>query len=124
MGRDGKRGELRGRRAPIEMSGEEFRRLGHRLVDSVAGFLDSLRDRPVNRDERPSEVRALLPQGGLPRTGEEPGPLLEQTTELLMEHSLFNGHPRFLGYITSSAAQIVARHGRELDREMRPAGLQ
>src|SRR5262249_25650562 len=34
--------------------------------------------------------------------------LLEDTADLVISHSLFNGHPRFLGYITSSAAPIGA----------------
>ena len=38
--------------------------------------------------------------------GHRPGPLLEQTAKLLFEHSLFNGHPRFFGYITASPAPI------------------
>ena len=44
----------------------------------------------------------------LPATGEDPSSLLETTTTRLFEHSLFNGHPRFFGYITSSAAPIGA----------------
>jgi glutamate/tyrosine decarboxylase-like PLP-dependent enzyme len=32
--------------------------------------------------------------------------LLAQTTELLTRDSLYNGHPRFLGYVTSSPAPI------------------
>jgi glutamate/tyrosine decarboxylase-like PLP-dependent enzyme len=36
----------------------------------------------------------------------DPAALLEQSTRLLFEHSLFNGHPRFFGYITSSPAPI------------------
>jgi glutamate/tyrosine decarboxylase-like PLP-dependent enzyme len=38
--------------------------------------------------------------------GTEPEQLLDQTAKLLFEHSLFNGHPRFFGYITSSPAPI------------------
>lgn len=34
--------------------------------------------------------------------------LLERATGLVLEHSLLNGHPRFWGYITSSAAPIGA----------------
>jgi aromatic-L-amino-acid/L-tryptophan decarboxylase len=36
----------------------------------------------------------------------DPAALLERSTRLLFEHSLFNGHPRFFGYITSSPAPI------------------
>jgi glutamate/tyrosine decarboxylase-like PLP-dependent enzyme len=36
----------------------------------------------------------------------DPAALLEQSTRLLFEHSLFNAHPRFFGYITASPAPI------------------
>ncbi|HEV7127758.1 MAG TPA: pyridoxal-dependent decarboxylase, partial [Ktedonobacterales bacterium] len=34
--------------------------------------------------------------------------MLDSAADLLLAHSLFNGHPRFWGYITSSAAPIGA----------------
>jgi len=89
------------------MDAATFRALGHRLVDQVAGFLDSLPRGPVTRDESPSAVRdALDLSGSLPETGTDPAALLEQTAQLLFEHSLFNGHPRFFGYITAPPAPI------------------
>ena len=42
----------------------------------------------------------------MPEDGAEPGELLQHAAGLLFEHSLLNGHPRFFGYITSSAAPI------------------
>ncbi len=103
----GSAADLAGRRAPLEMGGEEFRQVGHRLVDDVAAFLDSLPGRPVNRDEAPTDLRRLLPET-LPEQGREASALLQEAASLLIEHSLFNGHPRFLGYVTSSAAPIGA----------------
>jgi aromatic-L-amino-acid decarboxylase len=95
------------RNAPLEMDSATFRKLGHRLVDQVAGLLESVPRGPVNRDESPSSVRdALNLNGSLPESGMEPEQLLEQTAKLLFEHSLFNAHPRFFGYITSSPAPI------------------
>ena len=95
------------REAPLEMDSATFRKLGHRLVDQVAEFLESIPRGPVNHDESPSSVRdALDLNGPLPELGTEPGPLLEQTAELLFAHSLFNGHPRFFGYITAPPAPI------------------
>ena len=99
--------DLRARTAPLEMSADEFRAAGHRLVDAVAAFLDSLPSRPVTCDETPTALRALLPPA-LPETGTPAGALVDAAVPLLVEHSLFNGHPRFLGYITSSAAPIGA----------------
>lgn len=95
------------REAALEMDASTFRQLGHRLVDQVADLLASVPNGPVTRAEAPSAVRAALGlTGPLPESGVEPGPLLEQTAQLLFEHSLFNGHPRFFGYITSSPAPI------------------
>src|SRR3954469_10611294 len=95
------------RAAPLAMDAETFRTLGHRLVDQLATALDAVPRGPVTRDESPSTVREALDLSGpLPESGTDPGVLLEQTARLLFEHSLFNAHPRFFGYITASPAPI------------------
>lgn len=96
------------RYAPLEMSPEEFRVAGHRLVERIADFLDALPKRPVTPNESPQTVRNLLGAGSLPEEGVQPRQLLEEAAELLFDHSLFSGHPRFWGYIFSSAAPIGA----------------
>jgi glutamate/tyrosine decarboxylase-like PLP-dependent enzyme len=84
-----------------------FRALGHDLVEQLASFLESLPDRPVTRNESPSAVRAALDlDGPLPDHGTPAGPLLSRTATGLFDHSLFNSHPRFFGYITAPAAPI------------------
>jgi aromatic-L-amino-acid decarboxylase len=95
------------RAAPLEMAPEEFRRAGHRVVDEIAAFLDSLPRRPVVPPDTPAQVRALLPSA-LPQTGTDAATLLSEVAPLLFDHSAFNGHPRFLAYITSSAAPVGA----------------
>jgi glutamate/tyrosine decarboxylase-like PLP-dependent enzyme len=99
---------LRNRKAPLEMTPDDFRAAGHQLVDVIASFLGSLRERPVTPGETPEQVRSLLALSSLPEDGTSPQELLKQTADLLFEHSLFNGHPRFWGYITSSAAPVGA----------------
>ncbi len=95
------------RHAPLEMDSATFRKLGHRLVEQLAEFLDFMPKGPVNHDESPSSVRAALNLNGpLPELGMDPGLLLEETAALLFKHSLFNGHPRFFGYITAPPAPI------------------
>ena len=44
----------------------------------------------------------------MPQKGTDPAQLLQHAADLLFDHSLFNGHPRFWGYMTSSAAPIGA----------------
>jgi glutamate/tyrosine decarboxylase-like PLP-dependent enzyme len=100
---------LRARTSPIEMSSAAFREAGHHLVDRIADWLEQMPDGPVVRQETADSVRrALDADRGLPDAGTDAGPLLDQATDLLFRHSLFNGHPRFFGYITSSPAPIGA----------------
>ena len=100
---------LEARPAPIRMEREEFRAAGHRLVDEIADLLYDVPGRPVNPAETPEAVRALIAADSPPpREGADAAELLTSTARLLFDHSLFNGHPRFFGYITSSAAPIGA----------------
>ena len=93
---------------PLEMTPEQFRRAGHEVVERIADLLATIRTRHVTSGETPAEIRALLGRRPLPRSGSDPVKLLAETAPLLLEHSLYNGHPRFMGYITSSAAPIGA----------------
>ena len=98
---------LRQRKALLEMPPGEFREIGHRLVDQIADRLAKLPDGLVTPDESPSDIRAALgAERTLPSAGTNAGRLVSEATELLFDHSLFNGHPRFFGYITSSPAPI------------------
>ena len=97
----------RARQSPVSMDAATFRALGHGLVEQLAGFIESLPRRPVTPGESPSAVRAALDlEGPLPQDGTAPGPLLEKTATLLFDHSLFNAHPRFFGYITAPPTPI------------------
>jgi aromatic-L-amino-acid/L-tryptophan decarboxylase len=89
------------------MDRDAFRAAGHRLVDQLADLIASVPARPVTHDQSPSSVREALDlRGPLPEQGTEPGPLLESTARLLFDHSLFNAHPRFFGYITAPPAPV------------------
>jgi glutamate/tyrosine decarboxylase-like PLP-dependent enzyme len=95
------------RRAVFDLDPEEFRALGHRLVDRVGDLLATLGERRVAPATTPESMRALLgATRPLPEQGTAAGALLDEAAELLLAHSTFNGHPRFFGYITASAAPL------------------
>jgi glutamate/tyrosine decarboxylase-like PLP-dependent enzyme len=96
------------RRSPIDLSPDEFRALGHQLVDDVAELLERLPSLPVTTGERPAEIRALLGDASLPEHGAPPDELLREATGLLSDHSLFVGHPRFMGYVIGAGAPLAA----------------
>ena len=94
--------------APLEMNPETFRALGYLMVDRIAEFLSTMSARPVTPNETPEQVWSVLGTTTLPEQGSDPAGLLERAANLLFDHSLLNGHPRFWGYVTSSAAPIGA----------------
>jgi aromatic-L-amino-acid decarboxylase len=96
------------RHVPVEMSQDEFRQVGHELVDRIADFLATLPERPVNPGKSPEMIRHHLGDAPLPQQGAPACELLNETAELLFNNSTFNGHPRFWGYITASATPIGA----------------
>jgi aromatic-L-amino-acid decarboxylase len=95
-------------RPPIDIDPEEFRALGHRLVDDLAGLLERMRELPVTPGESPDEVRAALGDAALPEHGAAPDELLAEARDLLFDHSLLVGHPRFLGYVIGAPAPLSA----------------
>ncbi len=97
------------RESAFELDPEEFRALGHELVDELAEVLSSLRSpasRPVAPGETPDEVQALVGNGPLPENGSPASDVLREASALVRDHSLYNGHPRFLGYITAAPAPL------------------
>ena len=96
------------RSTPIDISKSDFIDIGHQLVYDIAEFNSSLGDKPVTAGKTPEEILSLIGQRNFPDSGQSPSELLSNATELLFENSLFNGHPKFMGYITASAAPIGA----------------
>jgi len=96
------------RETPIEINKQEFKEIGYQLIDSISDFLDTIRNKPVTPAESSEQLQKMLGDASLPEKGMPASELLNETADLLIKHSLFNGHPKFLGYITSSAAPIGA----------------
>ena len=96
------------RETPLEINKQEFKEIGYRLIDSISDFLDTIREMPVTPGESAEQLQKILGDASLPENGRPASELLNETADLIINHSLFNGHPKFLGYITSSAAPIGA----------------
>jgi aromatic-L-amino-acid/L-tryptophan decarboxylase len=96
------------RETPIEISKVEFKKIGYQLIDAIAEFINTIEEKPVTTGESPKQLQPIIGTASLPENGTDTEALLSKTTDLLFNHSLLNGHPKFLGYITSSAAPIGA----------------
>lgn len=84
---------------------DEFRRLGYLLVDQVnEWFAEEVSD-PVLATTSAGELQERFHEE-LPKVGEDPELVLRQMFELLDGATRKNGHPGFLGYVSSSAHPV------------------
>ena len=96
------------RTSAFEMGGDEFKKIGHQLVDAIAVFLETIKEKPVTTGETPKQIQEILGDASLPENGSAAEDIITKSSQLLINHSLLNGHPKFFGYITSSPAPIAA----------------
>ncbi len=96
------------RETPIEIKKEDFKKLGYQLIDQIADFIDNIDERPVKLNESPTKLQELLGNISLPEKGSSAEAILSKASDLMLNHSLLNGHPKFMGYITSSPAPLGA----------------
>lgn len=92
----------------IDIDKEEFKKIGYKLIDSISDFIGTIAEKPVTTAKSPRELQKILGDLPLPENGLPAEEILASASELLINHSLFNGHPKFFGFITSSAAPIGA----------------
>jgi glutamate/tyrosine decarboxylase-like PLP-dependent enzyme len=88
---------------------EEFRRVGHALVDAVADDLLALPRRPVWRP-MPNDLRADLLSQRLPDEPTKLSALAVAMTRDVLPYAMGNGHPAFFGWVNPppSLAGVLA----------------
>ena len=96
------------RKSPFEINKEEFKKIGYKLIDDISNFIETIHEKPVTTAETPKQIQTVLGKALLPENGIAVSEILSKTTDLLLNHSLLNGHPKFFGYITSSPTPIGA----------------
>jgi glutamate/tyrosine decarboxylase-like PLP-dependent enzyme len=89
----------------IDLSTEDFRRLGHRAVDLVADYLASLPDRPCRTPVPDALKRALMHQP-LPVDGMSPDAAIDELESTAFQYPMGNGSPRFFGWVNSPPAPM------------------
>lgn len=85
-----------------DMTPEEFRQAGHRLVDWIADYRARLAERPVLARTAPGQVRAALPAGP-PEQPEPFAALLADLERVVLPGLTLWQHPQFCGYFPANA---------------------
>jgi aromatic-L-amino-acid/L-tryptophan decarboxylase len=85
------------------MDADEFRRLGHALVDWIASYRESLEDRPVMSTVAPGEIRARFPRTA-PEQGGGAGDLVARIEADVLPGITHWNHPAFFAYFPSNTS--------------------
>jgi aromatic-L-amino-acid decarboxylase len=84
------------------MTPEEFRRIGHRVIDWIADYRATLAQRPVRSRNAPGDVRKRLPASA-PEAGESLDALLRDMDETILPGLTHWQHPAFHAYFPANA---------------------
>lgn len=87
------------------MDGKEFRRIGHRVIDQLADYFDSVGERAVFPNVEPASLERIYDEP-LPVDGEPAERVLEELEQKLYPYCTHTGHGGYLGLITASPLPI------------------
>lgn len=85
------------------MNPEEFRQVGHQLIDWIADYRTRIADLPVMSQVEPGEVRAKLP-GEPPTTPESFDDIFRDLDNIIVPGLSHWQHPNFFGYFPANSA--------------------
>lgn len=83
---------------------DEFRSLGHRMLDDMVDYLSSVRERPVWQP-LPAAVKSRLEEP-LPREGAEPEAVYEMFRRDILPYPTGNTHPRYWGWVKGNGTPL------------------
>src|SRR5580692_10306267 len=85
------------------MTPDEFRHYGHKLIDWIADYRDSLANRPVMASVEPGQVIAALPTEP-PESPESFDAVLADLETIILPALTLWQHPRFFGYFPANSS--------------------
>jgi aromatic-L-amino-acid/L-tryptophan decarboxylase len=83
------------------MNPEEFREVGHQVVDLLAEYLEHIEEKPVFPHVEPATLTQLFAEP-LPQDSSSPERVLAELQEKLLPYCTHVGHPGYMGLITPS----------------------
>jgi aromatic-L-amino-acid/L-tryptophan decarboxylase len=85
---------------------DAMRALGHRMVDDMMAYLQTVRERPVWQPV-PDDVRARM-QLPLPQASEPPDEIYHDFLQDVLPFAMGNPHPRFWGWVMGNGTALGA----------------
>ena len=89
-----------------DLTPQEFRELGYRVVDMIADYYRSIDERPVFPAQSSAQIAEHFDEP-LPQTGQDPHTILDEWTEKVLPHATHLGSPRYFGYVNGSGTMMA-----------------
>ncbi|HEY6119586.1 MAG TPA: pyridoxal-dependent decarboxylase [Pyrinomonadaceae bacterium] len=86
-----------------DMSSEEFRRIGHELIDWIGDYFDRIEGLPVLSQIEPGDLKSQLPASP-PEKGEPMRAIIEDVDRLIVPALTHWSHPSFFAYFATSTS--------------------
>jgi len=86
-----------------DMNKEDFRRLGHDLIDWIADYFDHIDELPVLAAIEPGDLKAKLPSSA-PAQGESMDAIIADLDRLIVPALTHWSHPSFFAYFATSTS--------------------
>jgi len=86
-----------------DMNAEEFRRIGHELIDWIAHYFEKIDDLPVLAAMEPGDLKAKLPSTP-PAQGEPMADIVADLDRLIVPALTHWSHPSFFAYFATSTS--------------------
>ena len=87
----------------LDMSGADFRRFGHQLIDWIADYFEHIDDLPVLAAIEPGDLKAQLPEAP-PEDGEPMEQIVSDLDRLIVPALTHWSHPSFFAYFATSTS--------------------
>jgi aromatic-L-amino-acid decarboxylase len=85
------------------MPKEDFRRLGHQLIDWIADYFEQIEKFPVLSKNEPGELKSKLPATA-PKSGEPMETIMRDLDQLIVPALTHWCHPSFFAYFATSTS--------------------
>src|SRR5688572_23526648 len=89
----------------LDIDPESFRKLGYEMIDAIADYNSTIRERRIISESSSKEIEAQFRED-LPRTGEAPENILQEWKERLLPHATHLGSPRYFGFVNGSGTMM------------------
>jgi glutamate/tyrosine decarboxylase-like PLP-dependent enzyme len=89
----------------LDMDPDVFRKLGHEVIDAIAEYYRTIRERRIISQSSSKEIEQVFTEE-LPLQGQDPESILDEWQQKVLPHATHLGSPRYFGFVNGSGTMI------------------